>query len=51
MKNKTPQVADNNLWGYLSHAIARMSADKAILSQSQGESKVQNGLPRLQHYL
>ncbi len=51
MKNKTPQVAANNLWGYLSHAITHMSLDKAILSQLQGESKVQNGLSFLQYRL
>ena len=51
MKNKALQIADNNLKGHLSHAIARMSTGKAIVSQSPKKGKVYDGLLQLQFAL
>jgi len=51
IKNKTPQVADNNLRGHQSHAIAHMRLDNFILSQSREKGKAQNDVSCLQHQL
>ena len=50
-KTKAPQIADNNPKGHLSHAIARMRLDNAIVSQSPKKGKVYDGLLQLQFAL
>jgi hypothetical protein len=46
-KTKAPQIAGNNLKGH-SHAIARMSTNKAIVSQSPEKGKAHHGMLQLQ---
>jgi hypothetical protein len=48
-KTKAPQIAGNNPKGHLSHAIARMRLDNAIVSQSPKKGKAQNDVLQLQY--
>jgi hypothetical protein len=47
-KTKAPQIADNNLKGQ-SHAIARMSGCKVIVSQSPKKGKAHHDVLQLQY--
>ena len=48
-KSKSPNRSANSHQGYLSHAIARMSLDNSIVSQSRTKGKAHNDVPQLQY--
>jgi hypothetical protein len=50
-KTKAPQIADNNLKGYLSRAISHTSLDNSIVRELPEKGKAHNGLLQLQFAL